>query len=330
MKNDHENEMEALSALARVRPGEPGGDPAAPGALALLTSITGSADGPVTGTRRARHMRRARGFRLRRVAIGLAAVTGLAAAVVIGPSLLRDGTGLNPSYAVSKDSDGVVYVTVHEFGDAEGLRRQLRSLNVPATVDYTPPGKKCREPRGEHVERIPPGLYSVPQEIPGDERREGWQMRIDTKLFEPGQTFVWTIGERSTSTILMSGPVSPCVLVPDDSIGRVETDPPYRVATTKGRSLAGFRVDEKTVGEVLPELRRRGLKTEYLIMAIPPGNPGGFGELRVQDEPVGDEWVVWEAEESVRTPGLIRLLVTERRYDKNPVYGGPRDAIIPE
>jgi hypothetical protein len=27
------------------------------------------------------------------------------------------------------------------------------------------------------------------------------------------------------------------------------------VATTKGGSLAGYRVDEKTVGEVVPEMR---------------------------------------------------------------------------
>ncbi|MGW7485236.1 hypothetical protein ACWGH8_42485 [Nonomuraea muscovyensis] len=87
-------------------------------------------------------------------------------------------------------------------------------------------------------------------------------------------------------------------------------------------------MDERTVGEVLPEIRRRGLKVEYLIMAVAPGNPGGFGELRAQTEPVGDEWVVWVAEDARR--GVVRLPVTDRRYDRNPVYGGPRDAVIKE
>ncbi len=27
-------------------------------------------------------------------------------------------------------------------------------------------------------------------------------------------------------------------------------------------------------------------------------DPGGSGELRTQREPVGDDWIVWEAEES--------------------------------
>jgi hypothetical protein len=160
----------------------------------------------------------------------------------------------------------------------------------------------------------------VPENIPGEH----------TKLFKPGQKIVWTISERWTSTYLMSGPVAPCILVPDKSHELKEIKSDYRTATTKGGSLADFRVDEKTVGEVLPELKRRGLKVEYLIMAVAPDNPGGFGELRTQTKPVGENWIVWEAEESIRKPGLIRLLVTDKRFDRNPVYGGPRDNVIKE
>jgi len=72
------------------------------------------------------------------------------------------------------------------------------------------------------------------------------------------------------------------------------------------------------------------LKVEYLIMAVAPDNPGGFGELRTQTEPVGDDWIVWEAEEAIRNPKLVRLLVTEKRFDRNPVYGGSRDDVIKE
>ncbi|MET9248100.1 hypothetical protein [Nonomuraea sp. NPDC003709] len=304
-------------SLARVEPGRPGGQASDAGARTLLASITATEPGPPAA--------RPRPYRARRLFLGLAVAATLAAGIVVGQGLLR--TGVPPSYAVTKDSDGVAYVKLRDFRDAAGLTRQLQELNVPAIVDYVPPGKMCREPRGTHVEDIPRGLYSVPENIPGEEGR-GWQMRIDTKLFKPGQTFVWTIGETLTTTILMTGPVGPCVL--EDRPVQKEVKPDYRRATVKGRSLAGLRVDEKTVGEVLPELRKRGLKVTFLIMEIAPGNPGGFGEGPTRTTPVGDDWVVWEAEESIREPGLIRLLVTDKRYDRNPVYGGPRDDVIKE
>lgn len=307
---------EITRALARVEPGRPGGDASDAGARKLLAAITAEEPGPSA----------ARPRPVRRMALGLAGAGLLAVSIVVGPSL--SGT---PSYAVTKEPDGVVYIQIRDFRDKAGLAKRLKELDVPATVDYAPPGKWCREPRGTVVQDIPRGLYSVPESIPGEEHGLGWQMRIDTKLFKPGQTFVWTISDHSTSTILVSGPVAPCVLVPDKSREPKAMDKPdYRLATTEGRSLAGFRVDEKTVGEVLPELKRRGLKVEYLIMAVAPDNPGGFGELRTQTEPVGDDWIVWEAEEAIRNPKLVRLLVTEKRFDRNPVYGGSRDDVIKE
>ncbi|MGW5687446.1 hypothetical protein [Nonomuraea sp. NPDC003754] len=48
----------------------------------------------------------------------------------------------------------------------------------------------------------------------------------------------------------------------------------------------------------------------------------------MQDTPVGDDWIVWEAQENGKN--AVRLLVTDRRYDRNPVYDGPRDAVIKE
>jgi hypothetical protein len=153
-------------------------------------------------------------------------------------------------------------------------------------------------------------------------------MRINSELFGPGQTFVWTISGKGgmTTTYLMQGPVAPCEPVPAPTPQRIE--PEFRVATDKGHSLEGLRVDEKTVGEVLPELRSRGKKVIFSIISVPLGNPGGYAIERTQAEPVGDHWVVWEAEENAK--GVIRLLVTENRLDKNPVYGGPRDAVIKE
>ncbi|MFJ2030730.1 hypothetical protein [Streptosporangium sp. NPDC087985] len=313
------DEIDAMKPLARVEPGKQGGSPSGAGARALLAAITSEEPGTVTKTRR---------YAPRRLALGLAAAVVLAAGAVVGPSLLENGSGGSSSWAVTKAANGMVTIQVRDFRDASGLEKRLKDLDVPAIVDYVPWGQRCREPRGKHVMDIPQGLYSLPENIPGE--KHGWQMRIDTKLFRPGQTFVWTISapERgegsSTSTYLMEGPVAPCEPVPAPTPKEIKAE--FHVATLKGRSLDGFRVDEKTVGEVLPELKKRGRKVIFLIMAIPPGNPGGFSEERTQEEPVGDDWIVWEAEENVK--GGIRLLVTEKRYDKNPVYGGPRDAVI--
>ncbi|GII80215.1 hypothetical protein Sru01_51970 [Sphaerisporangium rufum] len=325
----------ALRPLARVTPGTPPAGASGAGARSLLATILAEdpAREPSDAAARPRPARR---YPVRRFALGAAAAAAIATGIVAGPGLL---SGATPSYAVSKDADGVVYVTIRDFTDPGGLRRQLRDLDVPAIVDYAPPGRWCREPRGEHVADIPAGLYSVPENIPGEEHGNGWRMRIDTKLFRPGETFVWTISDNSTSTILMRGPVSPCVLIPSTN-NMIRTMPPSlppeldkvatHVATVKGGSLAGFRVDEKTVGEVLPELRRRGLRVEFVLMAIAQGNPGGYGVLGVRKKPVGDDWIVWEANEDRPSNGVVQLLVTKERYDRNPVYAGPRDAIIKE
>ncbi|WP_169952648.1 hypothetical protein [Microbispora sp. H11081] len=204
---------EMIGSLARVEPGAPGGRPSDAGARALLASITAESPG---GGRPVPARARRRGPR--RLALGLTAAAVIATGIVVGPSLLDDGPFTTPSYALTKDADGVVWVRVRDFRDAAGLARQLRDLGVPAIVDYVPAGRKCREPRATYVEDVPRGIYYPPTNLPGS--KHGWQMRIDTRLFKPGQTFVWTVtalpgGRSSTSTILMNDPVKPCVLVPD-------------------------------------------------------------------------------------------------------------------
>ncbi|WP_283136127.1 hypothetical protein [Rhizohabitans arisaemae] len=316
----HIDEIELLKPLARVEPGGPGGDPTGAEARALLAAITAEKPGAVPGTRRRAP---------RRPALGLAAAVVLATGAVVGPSLLENE--VSSSWAVAKAADGKVTIQIRDFRDAVGLRNRLQELGVPAIVDFVPWGQECRRPRGKYVKDIPGNLYSVPENIPGE--KLGWQMRIDTTLFRPGQTFVWTISApatghgSSTSTYLMEGPITPCEPVPDPRPRAIEQE--FVPATVKGRSLEGFRVDEKTVGEVLPELRKRGKKVVFMVLDVPQGHPGGFlGKGRTQEEPVGDDWIVWEAEENAK--GVIRLLVTDKRYDRNPLYGGPRDAVVTE
>lgn len=249
----------------------------------------------------------------RRIVLTVAAGVAIAAvASVVTVSSMNEG---DAAYAVTKDSDGIVYVTVRDFRDAEGLTRQLKSLNVPAIVDYVPAGQKCRESRGTTVDDVPRGLYHAPTNIPGDDSgSRGWQMQINTKLFRPGQIFVWTLtvdpvhGGSSTSTILMRDPVASCELVPDDSPHFVPKMP-FEQAT----SLGGYRVEGKTVGEVLPEIEKRGLKVTYLVTEPAPSDARGSHYMMrptEQNTPVGEDWFVWQADE--RDKGVVRLMVTQK------------------
>ncbi|MFI6478426.1 hypothetical protein ACIBH1_10860 [Nonomuraea sp. NPDC050663] len=309
--------------LARVGRDHPGAKESDPGARALLASITADEERSPAPRRR---------LPVARLGVGLAAAAALAVGIVVVPSLLDDRPGVSASYAVTRSPEGVVIIVVRDFSDAPGLARTLAELGVPAIVDLVPEGSRCREPRGVSVDDIPKGLYSLPENIASDPKGPGWQMRIDTRLFRPGETFVWTIsphadGGSSTSTILMKDPVAPCVLEADPQAGSRMVQG-AALADRRGGSLEGFRSDEKSVGEVRAELARRELKAAYVIMDVPEGNPGGYARRPGQDRTVGDDWVVWEAFDA--EPGTVRLLVTERRYDRNPVYGGPRDAVLPE
>lgn len=90
-------------------------------------------------------------------------------------------------------------------------------------------------------------------------------------------------------------------------------------SAAKDGQLAGAKVYERTVGEVLSEIEKRGLTATYLIIE-PNANLEGFGvDPNQQSTPVGPGWVVWDAEDA--QAGVVRLLVTEKRYAKNPVYG---------
>ncbi|WP_433517643.1 hypothetical protein ACQP2T_20130 [Nonomuraea sp. CA-143628] len=256
---------------------------------------------------------RASARRPRRRAV-LAVAAGVAVAAVSSVVTVSSMGGADRAYAVTKDSDGIVYVTVRDFRDVEGLTKQLRSLNVPAIVDFVPAGQKCKEPRAEIVTDIPRGLYYAPRNIPGDDNGPGWQMQINTKLFKPGQTFVWTLEEDpvmgwiGTTTILMRDPVAPCELVPDD-VQHVVPKMPFLEAT----SLGEYRVEGKTVGEVLREVEKRGLKVTYLITEVPPERYPGDPYLMYptkQGTPVGADWFVWQADEPEK--GVIRLMVTQK------------------
>ena len=85
-----------------------------------------------------------------RVALGgaLAGVTTLAATAV-----LSGGTSL--AYAVDKNADGNVTVTIHSLQDPAGLESRLLAVGVRADVTYLPTGKVCRQRNLAPLDELP-------------------------------------------------------------------------------------------------------------------------------------------------------------------------------
>jgi hypothetical protein len=83
--------------------------------------------------------------RPRLLAGGLAATAAVAAAAVV---VVAGGGGASPAYAVERQADGSVEVTINSLSDAAGLERKLQAAGIPALVRYLPDGKMCRIPAG--------------------------------------------------------------------------------------------------------------------------------------------------------------------------------------
>ncbi|MEO3875839.1 hypothetical protein ABGB18_44260 [Nonomuraea sp. B12E4] len=90
-------------------------------------------------------------------------------------------------------------------------------------------------------------------------------------------------------------------------------------AGRKGESLEGYDPNGHTVAEVLAETRKRGLEVMYQIIQPAPNGEGFSVNPRERSAKVGDHWIVWAAEPYRQ--GAVRLLVSEKRVAKNPVYG---------
>ncbi|MFI6326406.1 hypothetical protein ACIBG8_53420 [Nonomuraea sp. NPDC050556] len=255
-----------------------------------------------------------------RLYLALAAVVGLGA---VTAGVLVASSGREAAYGVGEGDDGTVVITVRDsarsVGNMADLTEQLRALGIPAIVDFEPEGKMCKEPRGVYVEDIPKGLYTVPYNDPGV--TDGFQMKVNPKLFRKGETWVWTLAPQGTTTHLYKDPVAPCELVPD-------TRPEPKVveqadATKKGEPLEGVPVERQKAATVVAEIEKRGLKVHLEVLEPYPGNPGGGGIDPENQGPVGPGWVAWSAVTQKDEPGVIRLTVTEQAWENNPLCGGP-------
>lgn len=144
-------------------------------------------------------------------------LTGAATAAVAAGALIvaLGGDSTAPAFAVERQADGNVTVTIHRLSDADDLQRQLRAAGIPAVVDYTPPGKACRQPRGAAPSRDDgAGKATSAIETRGD---GSMTFTIARGSVGPGETLVVsTSGGADASTVgmqIVDGPVSPCQLV---------------------------------------------------------------------------------------------------------------------
>lgn len=157
-----------------------------------------------------------------RGAMTLAATAVGALAVAVTATVVAPLEDAAPAYAVTKDAKGVVNVRIIHYRHADGLSRQLQHLGVPASVFYVPAGTVCHQPHVTPVTDIPRGLYSAPTNIPGQPGGDGMQLRIDTRLFKPGQYFIFGLKVTtspngtmsSVAQLLVTGKVIRCRFVP--------------------------------------------------------------------------------------------------------------------
>jgi hypothetical protein len=191
--------------------------------LAELKDVvaTHTAEGAVSGTSRpARKPRRG-------LVLTVAAVmTAAAVAVVIDPALL--GLSSSPAYAVQRDPDGSIRISVYDYRDPKGLQQRIEAFGVKAAVDYLPAGMTCQEPRADYVpaDQMPRKMVDWAPLNSKDR-----YFKVHTQYIRPNQTFVYTVqvsaqhGDRiqRSAIRLANGPVAPCKPTPGDvapSFGR--------------------------------------------------------------------------------------------------------------
>ncbi len=146
----------------------------------------------------------------------LFAGTATAAAAAAAALLTLTGGGVAPAFAVARQANGDVSVTINKLSDAQGLQRQLRAAGINAEVDYTPAGKACREPRGRAAAPPSGGPGVVGVRVNGANGGSS-TFTVSRNMVGPGQTLVIATsggtGPSSVGMQVIAGPVSPCTLV---------------------------------------------------------------------------------------------------------------------
>jgi hypothetical protein len=166
----------------------------------------------------------------------LFAGTATAAAAATAALLTLTAGGIAPAFAVDRQPNGDVSVTINKLSDAKGLQSQLRAAGINAQVDYTPAGKACRQPRG----RTAPPSNGAPGVAGVRVDRGSTTFTVSRNMVGPGKTLVIATsggtGPSSVGMQVIDGSVSPCVLV--DAPG-MPAGPAFSTHGQLGGSSAG-------------------------------------------------------------------------------------------
>ncbi|MFI6389372.1 hypothetical protein [Nonomuraea sp. NPDC050540] len=274
--------MNDLRQLARVGDEDLAGQASGAGARTLLASII--AEEPVKEPRRPPW---------KRLAAAGVVTAALAAAVVLGPSILNT-PGSATSYANAamdiKLENGMWVARIKDpFADPARYEEAFHAVGLDVKLQLEP-----ASPRqvGEIFQLGTGGDIGQSSSIAIDSDPK------DCKITAPDCTMVLTLSQNASGAWIKAGRPA-------------KADEPYangNRATMDGGSLAGYTVGDKQVSEVAAEAERRGLKVVYQI--VQPQPDGGYAmNPDDQSAAVGQDWWVWDAEDAQL--GVVRLLVSE-------------------
>ncbi|MER5621241.1 hypothetical protein ABT061_09385 [Streptosporangium sp. NPDC002544] len=257
-----------------------------------------------------------------RLVIGAVVTAGLVTAAVVGPSLVTDGTGSATSYASSaidiKQEGGQWVARIKdplaeherytEAFSAVGLKVELQLVPVSPTfvgdllLTESPDGAKST------------GTF------------EGGREPVGCEIGEAGCHLAFRVPVRFEEEVRTQ-------------LGRpAEPGERYQAAasaTAKGEMLEGVELDDRTVAEVLGQVRKRDLQVVYQMVKSDPDAStvnwidGKKGRFHLSYEPiaadaVGSDWLVWAAQP--QSEGVVRLVVTPqplKAVAPRPIDGPP-------
>ncbi|MEO3891892.1 hypothetical protein [Nonomuraea sp. B5E05] len=175
----------------------------------------------------------------------LLVAAGVAVAVVAAPLVIGDG---EPAYAVAKNPDGTLIVTINELQDPEGLQAALNAQGITADVTYSPRDKRCASGRfvgADYMYGSPNPKNMTAKQRKEFYRPEHWRsrdvtraiskdtFRISPKFMRPGETLVlefrlgndpgvsWSLGAWLAKA---GSPVRPCTLVDEAGHDKEHTE----------------------------------------------------------------------------------------------------------
>ncbi|WP_431931371.1 hypothetical protein [Nonomuraea jabiensis] len=304
--------MNELQHLARVRDEDLAGQASGAGARALLASILSEEPtaepiaGPTAGPARRRTSRWRTSRWRARLAVGAVAAAGFAAAAVIAPAVLgpRGPASSYANSAIDIELRGDMYVaTIKDpLADHEKYTEGFKAVGLNVNLEVVPVSPtQVGQLTGM---RLSGRLAPNGQSISNGTTPEGCTLGSEGCAMTVEVARGWT----GWASVQLGRAARPG-----------EKYRNWRSAMKKGEMLEGYRADGKTVGEVMAEVRRRGLKAVFQIITPAPDN-GGYGvDPKQQSAEVGDDWMVWEVQSE--EAGVVRLMVTKERLPKNPVYG---------